>query len=368
MASGPGAGVVAVFDGLGGAGSAEVETSAGRQTQARLASRFAFESLVEFVGRGDVHPVPEAAFVGEPYPAVAREFAEALRARLLGEVDRLGLGASRIRSKMIRTLPTTVAVGRYGRTAGGRVRVEAIWAGDSRVYLLAPGIGLQQLTEDDVRSRGDALANIREDSPMTNVVSASGPFVLNVRTVEDVSTPVVVLAATDGCFGYLPTPWHFEHLLLEALDDARDPGRWRHEIAERIAEITGDDLSMGMALVGVESFGELKSAFRGRHRHLVELVKKHNNISKRYHQLDRAHERLKAEFGSVESEQWGWYRDAYERPLRGVERRTAQPRSPADMPAAHEPSGSVVASLPSSAAPDVCLHCGSPLLGEGSHP
>lgn len=362
------AGVVAVFDGLGGAGSAEVDTPHGRQTQARLAARITRDAMLQSLSAAPA--VPEPAYPGEPYPAVARELAEAVRSRLLAEAERYGLGAGRIRSKMIRTLPTTLAVGRYGRTSEARARVEAIWAGDSRVYLLTPGAGLQQLTEDDVRSRGDALANIREDSPMTNVVNASSPFQLNVRTIEELPTPFVLLAATDGCFGYLPTPWHFEHLLLDALADAKDGERWKLEIEKRIAQVAGDDVSMGIALVGVGAFSHLKSNLKSRHRHLAEAVKSYDGKRKRFQELAREHAKLKSEFGALESEQWTWYREGYEYPLRSVERREAIPRDPGDLMAPAgppEPADSKAKSGPEAAAGERCHHCGHPLVREGAH-
>src|SRR5690606_12481085 len=154
-------------------------------------------------------------------------------------------------------------------------------------------VGLQQLTEDDVRSRGDALANIREDSPMTNVVNASSPFQLNVRTIEEVPTPFALLAATDGCFGYLSTPWHFEFLLLDALDDARDSERWQ-EVTKRIAQVAGDDVSMGIALVGVDAYSALRSALRSRHRQLADAVKSYDAKRKKFQELAREHEKVRS--------------------------------------------------------------------------
>src|SRR5262249_49955175 len=141
----------------------------------------------------------------------ALRFADLLCDGLAGYAAKHGLGGGVLRSKLIRTLPTTLAVGRYGRTDAG-LRCEAIWAGDSRVYLLTPAGGLHQLPEADLRSGGDGRETLERASPLNNLVCASSPFVLHTRMVA-VAGPAVLLAATDGCFGYVSTPLHFEHLL-----------------------------------------------------------------------------------------------------------------------------------------------------------
>ena len=74
------------------------------------------------------------------------------------------------------------------------------WCGDSRGYIL-DGNGLHQVTVDDVTVT-DAMMNLREDAPMTNVASASRPYEIHRKQVQ-LSEPAVVFAATDGCFGYL---------------------------------------------------------------------------------------------------------------------------------------------------------------------
>lgn len=58
----------------------------------------------------------------------------------------------------------------------------------SRVYLLRPGPGLAQLTTDDIRDHGDAMANLRQDSVISNAMSADTAFVVNHRRVQ-LNTP-----------------------------------------------------------------------------------------------------------------------------------------------------------------------------------
>ena len=63
---------------------------------------------------------------------------------------------------------------------------------------------------DDLQT---AMALIRNDMPMDNLVSADKPFRINHRQY-DLTSPTMLLTATDGCFGYVHTPAHFEFLIL----------------------------------------------------------------------------------------------------------------------------------------------------------
>jgi serine/threonine protein phosphatase PrpC len=58
-----------------------------------------------------------------------------------------------------------------------------LWAGDSRAYVFEPA-GAHQLTTDDLRDPGDALANLRHDSVVSNAMSADTEFHVNYRRVQ----------------------------------------------------------------------------------------------------------------------------------------------------------------------------------------
>ncbi len=72
-------------------------------------------------------------------------------------------GGSRLKSRLIKTLPTTLAICWYDLS---RHEFTAVWAGDSRIYYFHHDIGLQQVTTDDLKSNADALENLTQDSPM----------------------------------------------------------------------------------------------------------------------------------------------------------------------------------------------------------
>ena len=65
------------------------------------------------------------------------------------------------------------------------------------------------------------------------------------------------MGATDGCFGYVPTPMHFEDLVLRHLAAARNVDAWSAGLQEEISAITGDDAAMAVLGVGAD-FKEFK--------------------------------------------------------------------------------------------------------------
>ncbi|MFD7061800.1 PP2C family protein-serine/threonine phosphatase [Streptomyces sp. NPDC059906] len=248
-------GLLAVFDGSGGSGAAPAwrgpdgATYTSAWTGARVA-RLAAECWFQRV----------AAFE-EPdsLPHLKHCLRTMLRAAPTG-------ARSKITGSMRRVLPTTLAAVRY-RAGDEGVHWQAIWAGDSRSYALLPGSGLHALTRDDTRE-ADALDQLRQDPPMTNVICADRDFTLSAHRGE-FREPCVLLAATDGFFGYVHTPAQFECVLLETLGRARDAGEWADLLRRAIQPATGDDASLSLAALGFADFGQLRQAFAERHADVV---------------------------------------------------------------------------------------------------
>ena len=115
--------------------------------------------------------------------------------------------------------------------AARRCAMPAISSGPAtRAPTWSTRTGLMQLTTDDLRSGGDAMRNLTDDSVMSNCI-------LGRHRVPHQPPPgralgaVPAAGATDGCFAYVHSPMHFEHLLLATLGAPRTParggGRWR---------------------------------------------------------------------------------------------------------------------------------------------
>jgi hypothetical protein len=137
---------------------------------------------------------------------------------------------------------------------------------------LNPTEGLVQVSRDDARVKTDALTSLTSDPPIDNCINASQGFRLNVFSWE-FHGPCVVIVASDGCFGYLPTPAHFEFELLDALCSSTTPLEWEHRLHDRLASVARDDATLAAAMLGAESFSAAQHAFQARYsRVAVEFV------------------------------------------------------------------------------------------------
>jgi len=347
--------LLAVFDGMGGAGGTVYETPEGPRTGAYLASRVARDvverRMVELLE-------PDWNLDGR---AAAADLQRNVKDALIERLAELKAPPSGLRSRLLRALPTTMALVALQRTqpGGSRWAAHVLWAGDSRAYVFEPG-GARQLTTDDIRDPGDAMANLLHDSVVSNAMSADTDFEVRYRKVE-LTAPFILLCTTDGCFGYVRSPMHFEHLVLSRLQAARTVDGWSEALQSDIATVTGDDAAMSALGVGA-SFTELKALFADRTRTLV---------AESLGPLDAAADavmRAEAELESARSRQvettadvWQAYKPGYERYLHeqapadvDAEDEPEAPSTPdsaASPPVASSPAASATTSNPLDAAP-----------------
>jgi len=248
--------LLAVFDGAGGAGAAPAwpgpgggEPYSGAWVGARAARLGTEHWFLQSVTQGR--------------PATAETLAAHLRRTLQAARPRT---RSKLTGSMRRALPTTMAALTF-RIGEGCLRAQALWAGDSRAYALTPGSGLHAITRDDT-TEDDALDQLRQDPPMTNLICADREFTLSAHPAAGpgaLPVPCVLVAATDGFFGYVHTPGQFECVLLGALVGARDMDDWVRQLGRMVGGYTADDASLAVAAVGFAGFADLRTAFRERH-------------------------------------------------------------------------------------------------------
>ena len=81
------------------------------------------------------------------------------------------------------------------------------------MYVLSPTKGLQLLSLDDAVN---ADREMNSASEMNNCISAGNAFRLN-YSIFEMDEPGIVFCCSDGCFDYLPSPLHFEWLVLHCL-------------------------------------------------------------------------------------------------------------------------------------------------------
>lgn len=246
----PPRGWVGVYDGMGGSGAERASPEEGGETGARVAA-VAARAAVEYAVRAADDPIDEA---------FARELGHTLFVALK-DLDESRPGAGKIKGRLIRRFPLAFASAAFS-AANDAAFYRVFWAGDARAYAWTPKFGLQQLTADDLVRPADAFDQLYGDSPLANCLSAGG-FALRTAAAA-VPAPAVFLAATDGCFHYLPSPFHFEYLLAETLLAADAADEWKTFVIKKIEKTTGDDASMALCAVGFEDFASMRAAFADR--------------------------------------------------------------------------------------------------------
>ena len=310
LRDGPDLGLLGVFDGMGGAGGTVYETPEGRRTGAYLASRIArdvVEQRMLDLLEPDWHLNGKAA---------ARNLQHSVQQALKQRLQELNPAPSSLRSRLIRALPTTMAVVALQRTqpGGPTWAGHVFWAGDSRAYVFESR-GASQLSTDDLRDPGDALANLRRDSVVSNALSADTEFHINYRRVE-LRSPFLVVCATDGCFGYVRTPMHFEYLVLSHLLEARNTEAWSSALQAEIAAVTGDDAAMSTLGVGAD-LKEFQKLFAPRVGELAsDFIEPLDELSDAVTRAEQELRALQSRQLDEMTERWNRYKSDYERYLR----------------------------------------------------
>jgi serine/threonine protein phosphatase PrpC len=309
LRDGPDLGLLAVFDGMGGAGGTVYDTDDGPRSGAYLASRIARDVVEQ---RMLQLLVPDWNLKGG---AAAEDLRRSVQEALQERLTELKAPKSGLRSRLLRALPTTMAVIALQRThrSGSRWLCHVFWAGDSRAYVFEPD-GARQLMTDDLREPSDAMGNLRRDSVVSNAVSADTEFHVNYRRVE-LEGPFLLVCATDGCFGYLPTPMHFEHLVLAPLASTRTVEAWSDAVQREISAVTGDDAAMAVMAVGAD-LGELKALYAPRVASLEQqFTAPIDELGRSVQRAEQELQRLRQRQLDETQQLWAQYKPGYERYL-----------------------------------------------------
>jgi len=256
VSTGSDRGALCIFDGTGGAGASVVHRDDVEATQA-------FEAA--HLGRATFHQWIAAWVQSKEGFPDADDLKQALAVSFAEHAESLDPVQTNLNSSFARILPTTMASILFSGYRN-HVKLRVLWAGDSRCYQFTPLSGLQQLSMDDTKIP-DAFESLTEDPPLENLVCADRLVLVNSVDLQP-RKPVVIITASDGCFGYWPTPPMFEAELLRTLVNSSSPSQWADQLLKVINEVARDDVSFSIAAVGFESFEAMKAAFANRAEHL----------------------------------------------------------------------------------------------------
>lgn len=239
---------VGVFDGMGGSGAALCESDFGESyTKAYVASRIVASSMDTFLNNH------------LPTDDVSVEDMKAVVKRRLDEEQKNypPQTKSSLRSKLVRDYPTTLAIVTL-QEQKNTLQIDSYWAGDSRCYLWTYE-GVFQISKDDLEEDNDPMDNLRNDAAISNCICGDRNFQINHKQIDLKKQPIMIICATDGCFGYYQTPMHFEYILKRSLQEAKDKSDWQERVEKRIQKVTGDDASLALIGIGFDTFKQVKS-------------------------------------------------------------------------------------------------------------
>jgi serine/threonine protein phosphatase PrpC len=252
--------LLAVFDGMGGAGSRKVpdiNNSEATVSMAYLASRAARGAVIEACKQLTPKMQP-----GEVVEIIGQHIQKYLQ-RLANRDS--GIPAGSMRGSMIKDYPTTVAIAIIEE--GVNRSVHMMWAGDSRVYAIWPDqqFLLQQLTLDHTASGASSDGG---DAALTRCAT---PDSVNLEYVNiEVPSDAIIFVATDGCFAYESTQF-FLTTLIEQLDRSTNEQQYSQNLAVALSAISGDDCSMAISFPPSVQFDSLKNELAKQLRHLQDI-------------------------------------------------------------------------------------------------
>lgn len=250
-----GSGIIAVFDGCGGSG-ARKHDDYDSHSEAFMASRLCSGALFECIQKHFPTNLEPTAFANK---VIAPYIADAIKANIPVEKP------NSIKITGMRTLPATMAAALIQTDKTNELCISPIWAGDSRVYIL-DSTGLSQLTVDD-SNQPDPMEGLYDDGTLTNVICVDKQVRLNCHTFR-IKPPFMIIAATDGCFGYVSSPMEFEGMILHTMLESSNVAQWEDNLQKLIASYAGDDHTLCLASFGYGSFPTIQQAFRKRYEEL----------------------------------------------------------------------------------------------------
>ena len=258
-------GIISVFDGMGGAGATSYNNLNGKPISgAKISSSVVSQSVGEFFEKilidpkffDDIHSLQ---------PNWLADLKKNINTSLENAKIDYNIKPSIIKSKLIKTLPTTIAGIYFQKNKNDFYDLYSFWSGDSRNYILnLDESGLSLLSLDDLNKNLDAFQNLKSDAPLSNFINLDIDYKINLNIIKDIKPPFLLLSCTDGCFHYWNNPMEFEYNLL-SIGEKQEffKSEFYEELNFILEKVAGDDFSYSIVLVDENNLNgeQLKKMF-----------------------------------------------------------------------------------------------------------
>lgn len=187
------------------------------------------------------------------------ELSNYIKKGLINTAEHFDLQKGKYDNQLI--LPTTLAGFRY-KEQNENIVIDALWAGDSRCYILTKE-GLKQVSIDDEDASG----------AITNLFAASDKNTkLNYREIK-LSKPCILLAVSDGFFDPFGEHDNFglEHVLLESINQSNTTNELREKLLETFDNYHADDATMAFVPIGFDNFEQIKLNLKERTEYILDI-------------------------------------------------------------------------------------------------
>lgn len=298
---------IGVLDGMGGAGGAECNSDYGEShTKAYVASRIIRDTIEKVLLQ--LSTLPNSSDLIQLLEKTITHRYEEERLKYPPK------SKGGLRSTLIKEYPTTLAMVLVSIN-DDRYLIDSIWAGDSRNYIWNMN-GIFQISLDDLKGNLDPLQNLREDAPMSNCLQADAPIRLNHKRISiPLGERFLIMSATDGCFGYCPSPMDFEKLLLESLRNSDSNDDWKGRLSRAFESVTADDFSYSMAAFNFARFKDLnkfaRKLLKGNLQKYFLKRNEYENAVRKKQQLETKISEYEDELLSQINEIWPTYKQSY---------------------------------------------------------
>lgn len=254
----PNAALIATMDGCGGAGG-QVYAKANNVSGARISAEHVGIALRKWFQEN------QYGFWGtngKSADQLASEMKDAINCELRKQMELVGSEESGVKSRLVRTFPSTLAAVLAEVKETNVIRCISFWAGDSRTYIFRVS-GLQQTSRDDIRGHSDPFDALINDGRLSNLVSISADY--KIHATESILTePGIILTASDGCFSYFQSPMQFEWALLDTLVHSSNPKEWEDSLRKLFGSYASDDFTMNIAILGFYNWKAVQNAYTPR--------------------------------------------------------------------------------------------------------